>query len=435
MSDFGARLEAFLAEFFALNPLHATLAGDHTHDGRWPDMTAAGRAERLALADRWEAELGAFADGDLSFDEQVDRDLIVMELQAARFAETELRQEAWDPYEWVYLLGGAIFPLVAREFAPLASRLTSVAERLEAMPEVIDAARSELVGHGGRPVSRLHTETALKQLSGVGELADDALREAETAAGTDGDVAALLPRLRAAVSTAHDALAGFEAHLRETVLPTSEGEGRLGPELFARKLRHTLRSDELTPERILERAEREYAAVRAEMVRIAQELWPAWCARTSCAVRRGQARPGGPRRDLQRAHQARTSFSTGAARSWPGSRSSAAVGMSSACPTSRSRSAGRRSSCAPSAARCSTRPGRSTVARRHSSRSRRRRTIGLPSRSSPTCASRTSASCGSSRSTRPCPATTCRVSTPTGPRRWRGRSSGAASMPRAGPST
>jgi uncharacterized protein (DUF885 family) len=277
VSDFGARFEAFLAEFFALNPLHATLAGDHTHDGRWPDMTEAGRAERLALADRWEAELGAFADGDLSFEEQVDRDLVVMELQAARFAETELRQEAWDPYEWVYLLGGAIFPLVAREFAPLANRLTSVAERLEGVPGVIDAARTELVGHGGRPVSRLHTETALKQLSGVGELADDALREGETASGTDDDVAAVLPRLREAVRTAHEALAGFETHLRESVLPSSEGEGRLGPELFTRKLRHTLRSDELTPERILERAEREYGAVRAEMVRIARELWPAWC--------------------------------------------------------------------------------------------------------------------------------------------------------------
>ena len=33
----------------------------------------------------------------------------------------------------------------------------------------------------------------------------------------------------------------------------------------------------LTPERILAGAEREYAAVRAEMVRLARELWPTWC--------------------------------------------------------------------------------------------------------------------------------------------------------------
>jgi hypothetical protein len=49
----------------------------------------------------------------------------------------------------------------------------------------------------------------------------------------------------------------------------------LGPDLFAAKLRHTLRID-MTPAVVLERAEREYAAVRAEMIRLAREVWPAW---------------------------------------------------------------------------------------------------------------------------------------------------------------
>ena len=72
-------------------------------------------------------------------------------------------------------------------------------------------------------------------------------------------------------------MAEFEAHLREVVLPASDGEGRLGAELFAAKMRHTMRSETLTPERILASAEREYVAVRAELVRIARDLWPTWC--------------------------------------------------------------------------------------------------------------------------------------------------------------
>ena len=44
--------------------------------------------------------------------------------------EPELRDDAWDPLAWVYLLGDGIFPLLAREFAPLADRLTSVAARV-----------------------------------------------------------------------------------------------------------------------------------------------------------------------------------------------------------------------------------------------------------------------------------------------------------------
>ena len=43
-------------------------------------------------------------------------------------------------------------------------------------------------------------------------------------------------------------------------------------------MRHTMRSETLTPARILAEAEREFAAVRAEMVRLARDLWPAWCA-------------------------------------------------------------------------------------------------------------------------------------------------------------
>ncbi len=274
---FAARIDAFLAEFFRLHPLHATTAGMHEHDAEWPDLTEAGRLERIVFAERWQAELGGFADADLSRDERVDRDLIVAELDGLRFNERDLRQETWDPLEWVYLLGGGIFPLLAREFAPLADRLTSTAGRLEGMDGVVAAARDELVGRPGRPVSAFHTETALKNLDGVAELADDALTQAEAAAPTDPAVAAVLPRLRAAAASAKAALAGFETHLREVVLPAAEGEGRLGAALFSEKMGHTLRDAELSPTRILERAEVEFTAVRAEMVRLARVLWPAWC--------------------------------------------------------------------------------------------------------------------------------------------------------------
>ncbi len=276
-SAFAARIDVFLSEFFRLHPLHATAAGMHDHDARWPDLTGTGRAERLAFAARWEAELGSIPESDLTRDELVDRDLILAELDGLRFSETELRQERWDPLEWVYLLGGGIFPLIARDFAPLADRLASVAGRLEGMTGVIAAARAELVGLPDRPVALLHTETALRNLAGVAELATEALTEAEGAAPADPRVAAILPRLAAAADSARAVLAAFETHLRDVVLPAASGEGRLGADLFSAKMRHTLRDDELTPARILERADVEFAAVRAEMVRLARELWPTWC--------------------------------------------------------------------------------------------------------------------------------------------------------------
>ena len=98
----------------------------------------------------------------------------------------------------------------------------------------------------------------------------------DEAAPTDTAVAALQPRLVAAAATARQALDGFGRHLQDDVLPTSEGDGRLGPELFAAKMRHTMGSEALTPDRILAAAEREFAAIRGEMVRLAGEIWPAW---------------------------------------------------------------------------------------------------------------------------------------------------------------
>jgi len=274
VTDFRSRTDAFLSEFFPLFPTAATSIGEHAYDDRWPDMTAAGRQERVSFADGWLAEVRGL-DG-LSAEDAVDRDLLVQQLEAMRFSDLDLREEAWNPLEWVYLLGGGLFPLISREFAPLAERLTSIAGRLEGIDAVVDAAIEEIGPVGDRPVARFHTEKALEQLPGVIELADEAIAAGDAAEADEPAVAAVLSRLRSAAESARAAMARLERYLREEVLPRSEGEGRLGARLFAEKMRHTMRSDALTPDRILERAEREYGTVRTEMVRLARELWPTW---------------------------------------------------------------------------------------------------------------------------------------------------------------
>ena len=126
MAVFAERVDAFLGDFFRLYPVAATAAGNHAHDGEWPNLTDAGQADRLAFVDDWNAELRAMPDTSLTPDERIDRDLLISELAALRFDEVELREAGWDPLSYVYLLGGGIFPLLARDFAPLAERLASV---------------------------------------------------------------------------------------------------------------------------------------------------------------------------------------------------------------------------------------------------------------------------------------------------------------------
>ena len=134
---FGGRTGASRADYSRLPPPRATYAGAHDHDDRWPDLTAAGSDERVASYARWQEELAAHDPAGLTPDERMDREVLLLELEAHRFGETRLQEHRWDPTWWAYLLGDGIFPLVSREFAPLAVRLTSVAGRLEAMAAVV----------------------------------------------------------------------------------------------------------------------------------------------------------------------------------------------------------------------------------------------------------------------------------------------------------
>lgn len=275
MTEFSDVVSALLDDYFALQPVNATDVGLHEHDGRWPDMTEPGLTARLAFYDRAVQALRAHPDEELDHDERLDRDLLLGEFTTAAFSEGELREDRWDALAWVYLLGNGLFPLLSRDFAPVHLRLASIASRLEGLPAVVEAAVEQLVGLPGRPISRLHAETTIDQLAGIADLVDEAT--ALAAAHPDDDaVLAVAPRLEAAAEATMTALERLERHLRTVVLPTSSGEGRLGAELYERKLGHVLRDPTLTPGRLLERAEREYEAVRAEMIRLARELWPRW---------------------------------------------------------------------------------------------------------------------------------------------------------------
>ncbi len=275
MTAFADHVALFLEDLFALQPNVATAIGDHRYDERWPDMTETGRQARLAFLDRWTATFAGAGAGPLTADERIDRDLVLGELAEMRFADAELREETWDPMAWVYLLGMGLLPLITREFAPLHVRLASVAGRLEGIPRIIEEARVTL-GSGPRPIARLHAEVAGRRIAGVADLGRDAVAIAEAAASDDADVAAVLPRLRAAVATAATALEAIGNHLAADVAPSATGDAALGYDLFAAKLRHTLRDPDVTPEAVLAHAEAEFAAVRAEMVRIAREIWPRW---------------------------------------------------------------------------------------------------------------------------------------------------------------
>ncbi len=271
---FDFALHRLLDDLFAAQPTWATQIGFHAHDDRWPDLTEAGRAARLATLRHHRARLQALPESELSAAERIDRGIVLEAIDSFEFDEAELRQQAWDPLTYVHLVGSGLFGLLAREFAPWQHRGMAFAGRVAGLAELLDAAIDNLHGLPGRPVSRVHTETALAQLNGITDLIDQGIAESERRAA-EGEAADVAEELKSAAATASRAVAEFQRRLEQEVLPRSEGDGRLGPALFAAKLRHTLSSD-LSYEELEQRATKDYEVVRAEILRLAREAWPQW---------------------------------------------------------------------------------------------------------------------------------------------------------------
>ncbi len=263
-------VDEILAGWFRHYPALATELGNHAHDGAWPDLSPAGRDARLAFLRDAEERMGALDATTLSRDERIDRRILLENIAAARFGEETLREETWSPLTYVYLFGGGLFSLLAREFAPLPERLRSVADRLRGIPAALDAARANLDGGGPRPASSFHTEKAIATIGGVADLA----RRAADEAARSGD-AAVRDDVAAAADAAVRAVEAFREWLRDDLAPRATGDFRLGADLYAEKFRHALKT-KVTPDELEGRATQAFAEVRGEMIRLARDLWPTW---------------------------------------------------------------------------------------------------------------------------------------------------------------
>ena len=269
---YGALFREVLDELFVLDPVWAGDIGFHAYDDRWPDVSETARLAEAAALRRLRERVARLPEADLDAEQAIDRGILLEALASLSFEAEELRERNWDPLSYVYLVGSGLFGLLSRDYAPWSHRGLAFAWRVARLPALLEAAAASLTGLPDRPVSRLHLETALQQLSGVMELVDDGL--AQAAASVD-DGLHLERHLAALREPAARAVEGFRARLEGEIATRAAGEGRLGPELFRAKLLHTLGSD-LPLAELQARAERDYAAVRATIVELARQAWPAW---------------------------------------------------------------------------------------------------------------------------------------------------------------
>ncbi len=254
----------FVDEFPALSPVAATSLGDHRFDHRLDDISAEGRAAERAFLTRY---LKALADIDraaLSRANQIDAAMMANRLEYSLWSLDELQEWAWNPLQYTQLAGGAVYGLVARDFAPLEERLADLAGRLEAMPGFLAQVREVL-----QParVPRVHAETAAQQNRGVLSILDGMVIPR-----LDGVSPQLKSRLESAMAMTREAIDTHQAWLEEDLVPAASGDFRIGAELFDQKLAYTLDS-RLSRGEIRARAEAEFRRVREEMYQVALEVY------------------------------------------------------------------------------------------------------------------------------------------------------------------
>lgn len=238
---FEALANNYIQRLLEMNPEWATGLGDHRYDARMGDYSMAGVEADRKFTKTYLDSLASVREDRLSAVNRIDFEILKTNLQARLFGIDTLREYEWNPQ--TYNPGGAIYALIARDFAPLKERLANVKSRLQEIPKVIAAAKANL-----KNPTKIHTEATIGQLAGtIGMIRD----ELSTFVG---QVPELKADLAPAQAQAVKALEEYAEWLKKDVLPKANGDFRIGDEKFRRKLYYSLESD-FTKEQVLARAE------------------------------------------------------------------------------------------------------------------------------------------------------------------------------------
>ncbi len=252
-------VHAYYERYLATHPEDATQLGDHRFDRRAGDVSARGIAADRALYHRTLDALQAFPPASLPPDDAVDRQILEVDLRARLFDLETLKTWQWRAIDYAPTQG--VYLVLARDFAPLKTRLADAKARLDAIPAIVAAARANL-----KNPPRVFTETAIAQNKGAISFVQDDLEDFLK------QEPSMKPALAASRARAVAALQAYGTWLEKDLLPRSTGDFRLGREHFDQRLRFSLDSD-LSADEILQRAQAELQATQAAMEATALPLF------------------------------------------------------------------------------------------------------------------------------------------------------------------
>lgn len=253
--DFVKLSEDFIYSTLSLSPVTATNSGYHRHEGvsldeQIDDMSAAGLAKQRQVLDGLAKRIAALPADLLNAEQRADVAVMQDVLGLSLLELDTIQNYRHNPTVYVELIGNALFSPLILEYAPKPDRIGHIIKRLAQVPNVVAAARANLIDS-----PEVWNRVAREENDGNIGLIDKEIRGQVPAERKAEFEAAAGPALKA-LRELNEWLAGD--------LSKRTSDWRLGKERYARKFKYAMGSDE-SPEQLLAAAEAELKRIRQEM--------------------------------------------------------------------------------------------------------------------------------------------------------------------------
>jgi uncharacterized protein (DUF885 family) len=243
-------------------PEEATGLGLHKNDAELDDRTTAGHDAALEREDAMLKSLEQrFKSPRASAAAKTDLAMLIGALRTDVRTKRVQRPLQRQPDFYAGPLN-AIFWMTAREYAPPAERARNVVARLEKIPKMLEAARSNLLNP-----PRVWTEVGIDRASSAKAFLEEQRPFLEKALPDEK------PRVDAALKAAEAAYEDYKKVLQKEVLPRSNGRFAAGRELFEFLLRNDYFLDESADE-LLAMGKKIFAETDAQMNEVAKRIDP-----------------------------------------------------------------------------------------------------------------------------------------------------------------
>jgi uncharacterized protein (DUF885 family) len=177
---FARAADEFFAGYLQRSPTVAVSLGFHDHDGKLPDVSAAGLASHVAWLKDERTRFEAIPAGDLDERAWIEREVILGQVRGDLFDLDVVRWPMVNPMYYLERL--ALTDYISRDYAPLAERARGVIGIGKGAAAYLASAQANLP----EAIPRTWIDTALLQVDGLIEFAKKDVVEALSSLGDAG---------------------------------------------------------------------------------------------------------------------------------------------------------------------------------------------------------------------------------------------------------